>query len=166
MIPREEDTTSSMYPRPDGSPIQKQPLSTSRKKVDVVCDSLRSAMEAMSVNKSVRQSRLWGNLFQIQPTFSSSSVKYCSEYCITGHWKTLKIEPKSMKANSLLSCWNKKKNQMDQLFEVLHIFLNPSHAAMFSLCFESIRPQTFSPMNAVGCYFDPTLLPPGSSCPY
>ncbi|XP_075904166.1 elongator complex protein 1 isoform X2 [Nelusetta ayraudi] len=48
---REEDTTGSMYPRPDGSPTQNQPLSTGRKKVDAVCDSLRSAMQAMSVNK-------------------------------------------------------------------------------------------------------------------
>lgn len=71
MIPREEDTTGSMYPRPDGSPTQNQPLSTGRKKVDTVCDSLRSTMQAMSVNKSVTQRRLWENFFQIQWNFLS-----------------------------------------------------------------------------------------------
>lgn len=64
MIAREEDTTGSMYPRPDGSPTQNQPLSTGRKKVDAVCDSLRSAMQAMSANKSVTQRRPWENFFQ------------------------------------------------------------------------------------------------------
>lgn len=41
-----------MYPRPEGSLIQSQPVS-GRKKVDVVCDALRSAMESMGPNRSV-----------------------------------------------------------------------------------------------------------------
>ena len=41
-----------MYPRPDGSPVQTQPVS-GQKKVDVVCDALRSTMESMGPNKSV-----------------------------------------------------------------------------------------------------------------
>ncbi|XP_070819157.1 elongator complex protein 1 [Chaetodon trifascialis] len=47
---KEEDTTSSMYPRPEGSPVQTQPVS-GQKKVDVVCDALRNTMESMSPNK-------------------------------------------------------------------------------------------------------------------
>ncbi|XP_037531563.1 elongator complex protein 1 [Nematolebias whitei] len=47
---KEEDTTSSMYPRPDSSPLQTRPVSA-QKKVDVVCDALRSAMESMDPNK-------------------------------------------------------------------------------------------------------------------
>ncbi|XP_074530734.1 elongator complex protein 1 [Halichoeres trimaculatus] len=47
---REEDTTSSMYPRPEGSPVQ-TPAGSGQKKVDVVCDALKSAMESMDLNK-------------------------------------------------------------------------------------------------------------------
>uniref|UniRef100_A0AAQ5XH23 Elongator complex protein 1 n=1 Tax=Amphiprion ocellaris TaxID=80972 RepID=A0AAQ5XH23_AMPOC len=47
---KEEDTTSSMYPRPESSSIQHQP-SSGQKKVDVVCDALRNAMESMDPNK-------------------------------------------------------------------------------------------------------------------
>ncbi|XP_023265311.1 elongator complex protein 1 [Seriola lalandi dorsalis] len=47
---KEEDTTSSMYPRPESSPVQPQPAS-GQKKVDVVCDALRSTMESMDQNK-------------------------------------------------------------------------------------------------------------------
>ncbi|CAJ1059191.1 elongator complex protein 1 [Xyrichtys novacula] len=47
---KEEDTTSSMYPRPEGSSAQ-TPLVSGQKKVDVVCDALRSAMESMDPNK-------------------------------------------------------------------------------------------------------------------
>ncbi|GAA6221988.1 elongator complex protein 1 [Lates japonicus] len=47
---KEEDTTSSMYPRPESSPVQPQPA-PGQKKVDVVCDALRSAMESMDPNK-------------------------------------------------------------------------------------------------------------------
>ncbi|KAM7418162.1 hypothetical protein PAMA_017690 [Pampus argenteus] len=47
---KEEDTTSSMYPHPDSSAVQTQPAS-GQKKVDVVCDALRSAMESMDPNK-------------------------------------------------------------------------------------------------------------------
>ncbi|XP_008325394.1 elongator complex protein 1 [Cynoglossus semilaevis] len=47
---KEEDTTSSMYPRPEGSPIGLQ-LVSGQKKVDVVCDALRSMMESMDPNK-------------------------------------------------------------------------------------------------------------------
>lgn len=47
---KEEDTTSTMYPRPESSPVQPQPA-TGQKKVDVVCDALRSAMESMDPNK-------------------------------------------------------------------------------------------------------------------
>uniref|UniRef100_A0A3Q2ZMF9 Elongator complex protein 1 n=1 Tax=Kryptolebias marmoratus TaxID=37003 RepID=A0A3Q2ZMF9_KRYMA len=43
----EEDTSCSMYPRPDSGPAQTQPT---QKKVDVVCDALRSAMESMDPN--------------------------------------------------------------------------------------------------------------------
>lgn len=50
VLPREEDTTSSMYPRPEGSPIGLQ-LVSGQKKVDVVCDALRSMMESMDPNK-------------------------------------------------------------------------------------------------------------------
>lgn len=49
---REEDTTSSMYPRPDGATVQTQPVAAP-KKVDVVCDALRIAMETLDPNKSV-----------------------------------------------------------------------------------------------------------------
>ncbi|XP_069025578.1 LOW QUALITY PROTEIN: elongator complex protein 1 [Embiotoca jacksoni] len=46
---REEDTTSSMYPRPESSsPVQP---ASGHKKVDVVCDALRSAMETADANK-------------------------------------------------------------------------------------------------------------------
>ncbi|KAK5864320.1 hypothetical protein PBY51_015572 [Eleginops maclovinus] len=47
---KEEDTTGSMYPRPDSSPAPPQPISL-QKKVDVVCDALRSAMESMDPNR-------------------------------------------------------------------------------------------------------------------
>uniref|UniRef100_A0A3P8S784 Elongator acetyltransferase complex subunit 1 n=1 Tax=Amphiprion percula TaxID=161767 RepID=A0A3P8S784_AMPPE len=47
---KEEDTTSSMYPHPESSSIQHQP-SSGQKKVDVVCDALRNAMESMDPNK-------------------------------------------------------------------------------------------------------------------
>uniref|UniRef100_H3D601 Elongator complex protein 1 n=1 Tax=Tetraodon nigroviridis TaxID=99883 RepID=H3D601_TETNG len=47
---REEDTTSSMYPRPDGATVQTQPVAAP-KKVDVVCDALRIAMETLDPNK-------------------------------------------------------------------------------------------------------------------
>uniref|UniRef100_A0A669F528 Elongator complex protein 1 n=1 Tax=Oreochromis niloticus TaxID=8128 RepID=A0A669F528_ORENI len=47
---KEEDTTSSMYPRSESSPVQPQPASK-QKKVDVVCDALRSVMESMDPNK-------------------------------------------------------------------------------------------------------------------
>ncbi|XP_068429727.1 elongator complex protein 1 [Clinocottus analis] len=47
---KEEDTTSTMYPRPEDSSVQSQPVS-GQKKVDVVCDALRSAMESMDPNK-------------------------------------------------------------------------------------------------------------------
>ncbi|XP_038147078.1 LOW QUALITY PROTEIN: elongator complex protein 1 [Cyprinodon tularosa] len=47
---KEEDTTCTMYPRPEGSPSQTQPAS-GQKKVDVVCDALRTAMESMDPNK-------------------------------------------------------------------------------------------------------------------
>ncbi|KAF7658016.1 hypothetical protein LDENG_00019130 [Lucifuga dentata] len=47
---REEDTTVSMYPRPDSSPVQPPPA-TRHKKVDVVCDALRSAMESVDPHK-------------------------------------------------------------------------------------------------------------------
>ncbi|XP_034038102.1 elongator complex protein 1 [Thalassophryne amazonica] len=47
---REEDTTRSMYPRPEGSPIQPHPAPL-QKKVDIVCDALRSAMESLNPNK-------------------------------------------------------------------------------------------------------------------
>lgn len=52
VVPREEDTTSSMYPRPEGSLEQTHTVS-GQKKVDVVCDALRSTMESMGPNKSV-----------------------------------------------------------------------------------------------------------------
>uniref|UniRef100_A0A3Q3VQI1 Elongator complex protein 1 n=1 Tax=Mola mola TaxID=94237 RepID=A0A3Q3VQI1_MOLML len=47
---KEEDTTGSMYPRPEGIPVQ-TPHVSGQKKVDVVCDSLRSTMESMGPNK-------------------------------------------------------------------------------------------------------------------
>ncbi|KAG7217850.1 hypothetical protein INR49_031498 [Caranx melampygus] len=47
---REEDTTSTMYPRPESSSGQPRPV-CGQKKVDVVCDALRSAMETMDPNK-------------------------------------------------------------------------------------------------------------------
>ncbi|KAM4555629.1 elongator complex protein 1 [Odontesthes bonariensis] len=47
---KEEDTTGSMYPRPESSPAQPQ-AAPGLKKVDVVCDALRSAMESMDPNK-------------------------------------------------------------------------------------------------------------------
>lgn len=42
-----------MYPRSESSPVQPQPASK-QKKVDVVCDALRSVMESMDPNKSVK----------------------------------------------------------------------------------------------------------------
>ncbi|KAG7519010.1 hypothetical protein JOB18_049640 [Solea senegalensis] len=48
---KEEDTTGSMYPRPESSPVQPQPQLSALKKVDVVCDALRSKMESMDPNK-------------------------------------------------------------------------------------------------------------------
>ncbi|XP_005808681.2 elongator complex protein 1 [Xiphophorus maculatus] len=47
---KEEDTTCTMYPSPESSPLQSQVVS-GQKKVDVVCDALRKAMEAMDANK-------------------------------------------------------------------------------------------------------------------
>uniref|UniRef100_A0AAX7VC62 Elongator complex protein 1 n=1 Tax=Astatotilapia calliptera TaxID=8154 RepID=A0AAX7VC62_ASTCA len=47
---KEEDTTGSMYPRSESSPVQPQPASK-QKKVDVVCDALRSVMDSMDPNK-------------------------------------------------------------------------------------------------------------------
>ncbi|XP_045886110.1 elongator complex protein 1 [Micropterus dolomieu] len=47
---KEEDTTSTMYPRPESSPVQTHPVS-GKKKVDIVCDALRTAMESMGPNK-------------------------------------------------------------------------------------------------------------------
>ncbi|XP_061644154.1 elongator complex protein 1 isoform X2 [Phyllopteryx taeniolatus] len=49
---REEDTSSSMYPRPEGRPqLRRQAHISGRKKVDVVCDALRGTMEAADPNK-------------------------------------------------------------------------------------------------------------------
>nr|XP_019938997.1 PREDICTED: elongator complex protein 1 [Paralichthys olivaceus] len=47
---KEEDTTSTMYPRPESSSVQSQ-HAPGQKKVDVVCDALRSTMESMDPNK-------------------------------------------------------------------------------------------------------------------
>ncbi|XP_061580732.1 elongator complex protein 1 [Cololabis saira] len=47
---KEEDMTGSMYPRPESSPVQPRP-GAAHKKVDVVCDALRVAMETMDPNK-------------------------------------------------------------------------------------------------------------------
>ncbi|KAM8909960.1 elongator complex protein 1 isoform 2-T2 [Spinachia spinachia] len=47
---KEEDTTSTMYPRPEDSSLHNQPA-PGQKKVDVVCDALRAAMESMDPNK-------------------------------------------------------------------------------------------------------------------
>ncbi|XP_056295683.1 elongator complex protein 1 isoform X1 [Pseudoliparis swirei] len=48
---KEEDTTSTMYPRgPEDRPVQARPVA-GQKKVDVVCDALRGAMESMDPNK-------------------------------------------------------------------------------------------------------------------
>ncbi|KAL6117335.1 elp1 [Pungitius sinensis] len=47
---KEEDTTSTMYPRPEDGSVQSQP-GPGQKKVDVVCDALRGAMESMDPNK-------------------------------------------------------------------------------------------------------------------
>uniref|UniRef100_A0A672ZN67 Elongator complex protein 1 n=1 Tax=Sphaeramia orbicularis TaxID=375764 RepID=A0A672ZN67_9TELE len=47
---KEEDTTSTMYPRPENSPVRPQTAS-GKKKVDVVCDALKSTMESMDPNK-------------------------------------------------------------------------------------------------------------------
>ncbi|XP_042371652.1 putative elongator complex protein 1, partial [Plectropomus leopardus] len=47
---KEEDTTGTMYPRHESAAVQTQPVS-GQKKVDVVCDALRSAMESMNTNK-------------------------------------------------------------------------------------------------------------------
>ncbi|XP_061895843.1 elongator complex protein 1 isoform X1 [Entelurus aequoreus] len=46
----EEDTTGSMYPRPEGC-TPPQPPASGQKKVDVVCDALRSTMESTDPNK-------------------------------------------------------------------------------------------------------------------
>ncbi|XP_034546427.1 elongator complex protein 1-like [Notolabrus celidotus] len=48
---KEEDTTSIMYPRPEGGLIQTPPAVSGQKKVDVVCDAFKSAMESMDPNK-------------------------------------------------------------------------------------------------------------------
>ncbi|KAM9356500.1 elongator complex protein 1 [Symphorus nematophorus] len=49
---KEEDMTSSMYPRPEGTPVQTHSQHVSgQKKVDMVCDALRSNMESMGPNK-------------------------------------------------------------------------------------------------------------------
>ncbi|XP_051907945.1 elongator complex protein 1 [Hippocampus zosterae] len=49
---REEDTTSSMYPRPGGCPqLQQSPHASGCKKVDVVCDAIRKTMEDTDPNK-------------------------------------------------------------------------------------------------------------------
>lgn len=63
LVPREEDTTSSMYPRPESSPVQTQPVS-GQKKVDLVCDALRSTMESMGPNKSVIQIFIYNRLLR------------------------------------------------------------------------------------------------------
>nr|XP_040028931.1 elongator complex protein 1 isoform X1 [Gasterosteus aculeatus aculeatus]XP_040028932.1 elongator complex protein 1 isoform X1 [Gasterosteus aculeatus aculeatus] len=47
---KEEDTTSTMYPRPEDSSVHSRPAA-GQKKVDVVCDALRGAMESMDPNK-------------------------------------------------------------------------------------------------------------------
>ncbi|XP_028315057.1 elongator complex protein 1 isoform X2 [Gouania willdenowi] len=47
---KEEDTTCTMYPRPEGPPPTTRPT-TGAKKVDVVCDALRSCMESMDPNR-------------------------------------------------------------------------------------------------------------------
>ncbi|KAK2848777.1 hypothetical protein Q5P01_008611 [Channa striata] len=47
---KEEDTVSTMYPHPESNPVQLQ-SSSGQKKVDVVCDALRGAMESMDPNK-------------------------------------------------------------------------------------------------------------------
>ncbi|MED6250908.1 hypothetical protein ATANTOWER_014919, partial [Ataeniobius toweri] len=47
---KEEDTSCTMYPRPEGGPSQ-TPSVSGQKKVDVVCDALRKAMESMNPNK-------------------------------------------------------------------------------------------------------------------
>lgn len=47
---KEEDTTCIMYPRPESSPSMTQSVS-GQKKVDIVCDALRKAMEAMDANR-------------------------------------------------------------------------------------------------------------------
>ncbi|KAK5617225.1 hypothetical protein CRENBAI_010333 [Crenichthys baileyi] len=47
---KEEDTSCTMYPRPEGSPSQ-TPSVSGQKKVDVVCDALRKAMESMDPSK-------------------------------------------------------------------------------------------------------------------
>lgn len=52
LVFREEDTTSSMYPRPDGGTVQTAEVA-GPKKVDVVCDALRVTMETLDQNKSV-----------------------------------------------------------------------------------------------------------------
>lgn len=53
-----------MYPRPESSLVQTQPVSR-QKKVDVVCDALRSAMESMGPNKSVILKRVYKNLLKM-----------------------------------------------------------------------------------------------------
>uniref|UniRef100_A0A3Q2Z330 IkappaB kinase complex-associated protein n=1 Tax=Hippocampus comes TaxID=109280 RepID=A0A3Q2Z330_HIPCM len=48
----EEDTTSSMYPRPGGCPqLQQPPHASGCKKVDVVCDAIRKTMEDTDPNR-------------------------------------------------------------------------------------------------------------------
>lgn len=144
VIPREEDTTSSMYPHPDGSPIQTQPVS-GRKKVDLVCDGLRSAMEAMSVNKSVTQLSFLGKPF---PNPVKCSV--LTFFCTIVHQKKLNIG--SLKENLCLT--------------VGFLCIFAKLALVFSLCFASIRPQTFNPIRAVEYCFNLKMVPAGSSCPY
>lgn len=55
---REEDTTCSMYPRPECGLLQPCTV-LGKKKVDVVCDALRNTMESMDPNKCVTIFVLW-----------------------------------------------------------------------------------------------------------
>ncbi|KAM9377431.1 elongator complex protein 1 [Pholidichthys leucotaenia] len=48
---KEEDMTSSMYPRPQSGTVQPSQPVSKQKKVDLVCDALRNTMEAMDTNK-------------------------------------------------------------------------------------------------------------------
>lgn len=60
---REEDTTSSMYPRPDGSTLL--PQTGGPKKVDVVCDALRRTMETLDQNRCVEH----GSIQRVSVTY-------------------------------------------------------------------------------------------------